>query len=88
MKKSAWIFILLTTIMGACSTSKSSSVASTQQQPAKDSNNQTIVTQSGKVIPISEAKKLITLPQNALVRKKPEKTMEQSFNAAAVRDTL
>lgn len=87
MKKSACIFILLTTILGACSTSKSSSVANMQPQP--DANNatqtQTIVTKSGKNIPTSEAKMLIAAPDRVLLRKKPERTMEQAFQAATAK---
>lgn len=88
MKKSAGIFILLTTIISACSTSKSSSVTTNQQTPTTDANTQTVVKQAGKNIPVSEAKMLKTMPKNSLARKKSDKTMEQSFDAAGVRDSL
>ena len=85
MKKSSWIFILLTTFISACSTSKSSSAATT---PTTDANTQMVVKQSGKNIPVSEAKMLKAMPKNSLARKKSDKTMEQSFDAAGVRDSL
>jgi hypothetical protein len=92
MKKTALAFILLTTIMSACSTSKSNSVAANQKSstpPTTEAVPQTVDNPTGKNVPTSEAKMLISnVPQRPLQRKKSDKTMEQSFNAAAIRDSL
>jgi hypothetical protein len=89
MKKSALLFVLLTTILGACSTSKSASASDTGNQARPEANTSTtpqaIATKSGKTIPSTKTEALMGVPERPLVRKKSDKTVEQMFDAATVK---
>jgi hypothetical protein len=89
MKKSALLLIVLTTILGACSTSKSASASDAGNQARTEANTsttpQTIASKSGKNVPLSKAESLMGVPERPLVRKKSDKTVEQMFDAATVK---
>jgi uncharacterized protein YceK len=102
MKQLTLAFALLMALFSACSTVKSNAVASEQARlnttrssdidtKTEDRGPKTITTKSGKVMQVQdgEGKMLMNTPERALVRKKPEKTVEQMFDAATgKRDSL
>ena len=92
MKKLALSFTLLTVFLCACSTSKSGSNASMQQLTNSNSSKtaEAPVKQKAVETPAQEAQMLNTnTPERYLVKKKADKTMAQTFEAAtAVRDSL
>jgi Cu/Ag efflux protein CusF len=101
MKQSALAFALFMTLFSACSTVKSNATASEQARSnaarpsdidtkTEDRGPKTITTKSGKVMQVQEGEgKMLNTSERTLVRKKPEKTMEQMFDAATgKRDSL
>jgi hypothetical protein len=90
MKKSAWIFILSTSLLGACSTTKNNAVSSNLTQPqviAPTPVQSTILSKSGKNVPVTAAEQqLMAMPQRALVKKKSDKTVEEMFDAATIKN--
>ena len=100
MKQSACAFILIMTLLSACSTVKSNAVASEQARlqtttsnidtRTEDNGPKTITTKSGKVMQVQDGEgKMLNTSERTLVRKKPTMTVEQMFDAAMPkRDSL